>query len=105
MKEYPKSWEEYEGNVIDAEDGFFALHKLLKLRNEYRKIANGGKEWIPNWKNLEDKYIIVPSMDIWEVNSSMIDTHIFSFPTYESAQKFLDNFCDLLNEVTPLFTE
>ena len=86
-------------------DSLGALKSLLILRDEYRRIANGGKEWAPNWNdNDQKKYGIMIYISTWEWYKIFNDPHIFSFPTRESAELFLKNFKDtLLKEVKPLF--
>ena len=107
--EYPTSWEELRigVNAIDVADtnAIEVLSKLLLLRNEYRRIANGGKEWVPDWEDQgQIKFSVYLHGLEWEVYAFYINPEIFSFPTRKSTELFLENFRDnLLEEVKPLF--
>ena len=78
-------------------EAFLALMQLRQLRKAYVK------NWEPDWKNdNEPKYCINLQANSFDVQCWYHMSNPFSFPTYELAQQFLDNFKDLLEIAKPL---
>ena len=69
-----------------------AFSKLLKLRRDWIR------DWEPDWCVSDTKYCIIVVSDCITITCSHSDHHVFSFPTKEMAQKFLENFNDLFNQ-------
>ncbi len=77
-------------------EAFLALMQLRQLRKAYIK------NWEPDWSEPSDKYCI----NFWEYKFTITTwgqiSHVLSFPTYELAKQFLNNFKDLLEMAKPL---
>lgn len=69
-----------------------AFSKLLKLRRNW--IGN----WDPDWCVSKTKYCIIVISNCLTIACFRSDHHVFSFPTKEMAQEFLENFNDLFNQ-------
>lgn len=69
-----------------------AFSKLLKLRRDW--IGN----WEPDWCVSKTKYCIIVVSNCLTIACFRSDHHVFSFPTKEMAQEFLENFNDLFNQ-------
>lgn len=123
---FPKSWEELErinGWFVtnecklssiagmlptpDAKNTFvtkeqaeasLALAQLSQLREVYRQ------GWVPDWSVNHDKHCIrfyenTPTIDLLDHSN-----HFLSFQTLEIAEKFLENFKDLIKKALPLMS-
>ena len=74
-----------------------AFSKLLKLRRDW--IG----EWEPNWHNPTIlKYCLMENREEVSVVPYQTLGHIFSFPTEQMAEEFLETFHDLIGEVKTL---
>lgn len=132
-KQLPKTWEEFcennpikygecaiglQSNIIDESGEFsraidtdrnylpnystaeavLALCQLIQLRNCY----NG--DWLPNWTNSKTKYVIefnhnTPQINDWRV----ISVSPLYFKSKQLAEKFLQNFRQLIEKLKPLY--
>lgn len=95
----------YRNSILDKNsctskqeaEAFLALMQLRQLRKAYVK------NWEPDWKNdNEPKYCINLQANPFNVQCWYHMSNPFSFPTYELAKQFLDNFKDLLKIAKPL---
>ena len=75
---------------------FLALMQLRQLRKAYVK------DWEPDWGCAHDNYCIIICQRTLVIRPRSAVSHPFSFPTYELAEQFLDNFCYLLEIAKPL---
>lgn len=66
--------------------------RLLKLRRDW--IG----DWKPNWYTSENKYCIAVKDTHISVGGFSAVQHIFSFPTKEMAEEFLEYFKDLFKQ-------
>lgn len=69
-----------------------AFSKLLKLRRDW--IG----DWEPDWCVSKTKYCIIVVSNCLTIACFRSDHHVFSFPTKEMAQEFLESFNDLFNQ-------
>lgn len=77
---------------------FRALMQLRQLRKAYVK------DWKPNWESAyAKKYCINLVRNNFKIDTYWEAAHILSFPTYELAEQFLNNFKDLLELIKPLY--
>ena len=77
-------------------EAFLALMQLRQLRKAYVK------EWKPNWTCDSTKFCIIVDVDRIRVTDHYYCSRNLSFPTYELAEQFLNNFKDLLEMAKPL---
>lgn len=101
----PKTWEEFcEHNKvnINVPRGHLALMQLYQLRDCYRQ------GWIPDWKIYTTKYVI---KNCYYTGTKCIEPKIIdeiyrynflAFPTFKLAEKFLNNFKDLIEQAGDL---
>ena len=90
----------YTRNVFVTEEqaeASIALAQLSQLREVYRQ------GWTPDWTTLEDKYVIC----IDDRNDIYIDyvcssRAFLAFQDGETAELFIENFKDLINQAAPL---
>lgn len=92
-------------NILPSEQAaeqHLALMQLHQLRDCYRQ------GWIPDWENKSIMYTI---KNCYKVITKIIEPMIvnernrcafLSFPTYEMAEEFLDNFTDLIEQAGDL---
>lgn len=92
-------------NILPSElaaEQHLALMQLHQLRDCYRQ------GWIPDWENKSIMYTI---KNCYKVITKIIEPMIvnernrcafLSFPTYEMAEEFLDNFTDLIEQAGDL---
>ena len=117
----PKTWEEYrkmkgdEGEKANAALDFaytsinsafpdyhdtqkhIVLMKLHLLRDEYRR------GWKPDWRNIdESKFVIEMAGNELTVENYGITRHFLSFQDEKTANEFLTNFRDLIEEAGDL---
>lgn len=117
----PKTWEEYrtmkgdEGEKANAALSFaytsingafadyhdtqkhIAMIKLHLLRDEYRR------GWKPDWRNVdESKFVIEMVTKELSINNYGITRHFLSFQDEKTANEFLTNFRDLIEEAGDL---
>ena len=117
----PKTWEEYrtmkgdDGEKANAALSFaytsingafpdyhdaekhIALMKLHLLRDEYRR------GWVPEWGNIdESKFVIEMAGNELTVENYGITRHFLSFQDEKTANEFLTNFRDLIEEAGDL---
>ena len=98
----PKSWNEYVNDIRydiekDYSKNIINLKHLLTLRDVYRQ------GWKPNYKKFtETKYSIACDNDLIKIIEYYSGADIFSFPTRELAEQFLENFKDELEELKEL---
>ena len=85
-----------------AAEAHLALMQLHQLRDCYRQ------GWIPNWENRSKKYGIErvynlindkTELRICEYSNTSL---VLTFPTYEIAEEFLNNFTDLIEQAGDL---
>jgi len=129
IKKLPKTWEE-----LGAIDGFFvgtsskiyeapsfgdsksevtdknifktkeqaraslALAQLSQLRDVYRD------GWVPDWSSLHLKYCIYFTNKTANVNRMCNSNEFISFQDRETAELFLENFRDLIEQAKPLMS-
>ena len=117
----PKSWEEYramkgdEGEKANAALNFaytsinsafpdyhdaekhIALMKLHLLRDDYRQ------GWVPEWGNIDEpKFSIKMIANEFTVENYVITRHSLSFQDEKTANEFLTNFRELIEEAGDL---
>lgn len=83
----------------EAGDAHLALLQLHQLRDCYRQ------GWTPDWKDAEsDKYCITywGNPGEYEVYRYVVNSHFLSFQSQEIAEKFLENFKDLIEQAGDL---
>lgn len=86
----------YFTSVQEAK-AFLAFMQLRQLRKAYVK------DWEPDWKNYDmRKYMITFNCNNVGITAKTTGSHPMSFPTYELAEQFLNNFKDLLEIAKPL---
>ena len=74
-----------------------ALAQLTQLREVYRK------SWTPDWTTLEDKYVIcIDDQDDMYIDYVYSSRNFLAFQDQETAQLFIDNFRDLIEQAAPL---
>lgn len=76
-----------------------AFTALMQLR-QLRKCYIG--DWKPDWNKNNNKFCINFECEEVKVMRWFNTSHVLSFPTYELAKQFLDNFKDLLEIAKPL---
>ena len=96
---------DYDKNVLpsrQAAEQHLALMQLHQLRDCYRQ------GWIPNWENRSKKYGIERVYNLINDKTELriceySNTSLFlTFPTYEIAEEFLNNFKDLIEQAGDL---
>ena len=96
----PKTWEEFcEHNKvnINVPRGHLALMQLHQLRDCYRQ------GWTPDWENNSSKYSIITTKNVeFKIIEAVYRNAFLSFPTYEIAEEFLNNFKDLIEQAGDL---
>lgn len=123
-KELPKSWEGLMGvsgfyvssdSKVEVFKGCFAkeetknvfptrkeaeaclaLSQLCQLRDRY----NDG--WKPNWKDEEEKYVIIVRTGVIRADTLLSIQHLLAFKTEDLRDEFLENFGDLIKTAKPL---
>ena len=84
---------------IEAANAHLALMQLHQLRDCYRQ------GWAPDWKDAEsDKYCITywGNPGEYEVYRYVVNNHFLSFQSKKIAEKFLNNFKDLIEKAGDL---
>ena len=82
---------------VQEAEAFLALIQLRQLRKAYVK------DWEPDWENdYECKYCIDLIRNEFKINKYWETSHVLTFPKYELAGQFLNNFKDLLEIAKPL---
>ena len=128
--QFPKTWEEFcEQNVIkrsecyldisscivdmwdgkrdissdrnvlpnkQATEAHLALMQLHQLRDCYRQ------GWVPDWKVICDKYVIVKTKDKYDIFVNNWANRFLSFQDKETAREFLTNFRELIEQAGDL---
>ena len=96
---------DYDKNVLpskQAAEQHLALMQLHQLRDCYRQ------GWTPDWKNYTTKYVI---KNCYYTGTKCIEPKIIdaiyrhnflAFPTFKLAEKFLNNFKDLIEQAGDL---
>jgi hypothetical protein len=126
LKELPKTWEEL-GNIngfwvcensdiymhnkaclTDGNKNIFkteeqakaslALAQLSQLRDVYRA------SWVPDWDNVDIKYCIYFTNKTANVNILATSNEFLSFQDKKTAELFLENFRDLIEQAKPLMS-
>lgn len=102
-----KSWDEYVKEMkrltdnypvwysmphFPENDAFVALGQLIHLRDAW-----WGK-WKPDWNDCNTKYILINNHNEVQINTATYISSIFTFPTKEMAQAFLDCYKELINK-------
>ena len=82
---------------IATAEAVLALIMLIQLRNAY----NG--DWVPEWKEESDKFIIGFHNGHIETWSTATTARILCFKTEELRDEFLRNFRPLIEELKPLY--
>ena len=77
-------------------EAHLALMQLHQLRDCYRQ------GWIPDWNNSCDKYCIDFTDDINTIRRYNHHPYFLSFQSQEIAEKFLENFKDLIRQAGDL---
>ena len=77
-------------------EAFLALMQLRQLRKAYVK------DWEPDWDCSHDNYCIIVCQQTLTIRPRSAVSHPLSFPIYELAEQFLDNFNDLIEIAKPL---
>lgn len=77
-------------------EAFLALMQLRQLRKAYVK------NWEPIWNCTRDNYCIIVCQQKLVIRERSVVSHVLSFPTYELAEQFFNNFKDLLEIAKPL---
>ena len=83
----------------EAAQAHLALMQLHQLRDCYRQ------GWVPDWKDAEsDKYCITycGNPGEYEVYRYVVNNHFLSFQSKKIAEKFLNNFKDLIEKAGDL---
>lgn len=100
----PSNPSKFIGNLMEKTS---AYTKLLCLRQEWihiwSKEQGMEKDWEPDWNSGENKACIACYHDEPDVDSWQSTTFSLSFPTYELANRFLNNFKDLLEQAKGLY--
>ena len=106
MKSLPGERYKYaDRNILpnkQAAEQHLALMQLHQLRDCYRQ------GWIPDWKNYTTKYVIKNCYYTGTkcVEPKIIDAiyrhNFLAFPTFKLAEKFLNNFKDLIEQAGDL---
>lgn len=84
---------EFYKNVLpskEAAKAHLALMQLHQLRDCYRQ------RWVPDWKDNIIKYCIVLESNRCVIYKNICTCNFLSFQTMELAEKFLNNFKDLI---------
>ena len=81
---------------LETTQAVLALCQLIQLRNFY----NG--DWVPDWSNGADKWVIAPCCDHVEIYPVTMSSRVLSFKTKEICGQFLENFRDLIEIAKPL---
>lgn len=81
---------------LQEDEAFTALMQLRQLRKAYVK------DWKPDWGCAHDNYCIIICQQTLVIRPRSVVSHPLSFPTYELAKQFLNNFKDLLEIAKPL---
>lgn len=79
-------------NTANEAKAFCALGKLIQLRDAW------WGEWRPNWNDTTEKFNIYYAQNVLRVDISVMSSCIFSFPTKEMADDFLETFRDLIEQ-------
>lgn len=91
---------DYDKNVLpsrQAAEQHLALMQLHQLRDCYRQ------GWTPDWENNSSKYSIITTENVeFKIIEAVYRNAFLSFPTYEMAEKFLNNFKDLIEQAGDL---
>ena len=97
----PKSWDEYKsnhsyedwyGHIVIYDKAHEAFDKLITLRDVYRQ------GWKPNWDKEDYKWVIINFRNELVIESYYYKGTIFSFPTQELEEQFLENFKEELEQ-------
>lgn len=89
----------YDKNIMISKeegDAFIALMQLRQLRKAYVK------NWEPNWRDNMSKYTLIHRYNGFQINNTCYSGSPLSFPTYDLAKRFLNNFRNLLEIAKPL---
>lgn len=90
-----------DSTLIESAEEAQAFRALMQLR-QLRKVYIRG--WKPNWESAyAKKYCINLVRNNFKIDTYWEAAHILSFPTYELAEQFLNNFKDLLELIKPLY--
>lgn len=90
-----------DATLIESAEEAQAFRALMQLR-QLRKVYIRG--WKPNWESAyAKKYCINLVRNNFKIDTYWEAAHILSFPTYELAEQFLNNFKDLLELIKPLY--
>lgn len=87
-------------NTKEDAEAHLALMQLHVLRDAYRDYYQKG--WKPDWTSKEFKYCIVFHNQKNIISYQSGEHRFLSFPTYELAQEFLNNFKDLIEKAKDL---
>ncbi len=88
-------------NVFKTEEqarASLALAQLSQLRDVYRS------GWVPDWDGYECKFCIFFSGNTISVDSLHNSSEFLSFQDIETAELFLENFRDLIEQAKPLMS-
>ena len=81
----------------EAAKAHLAYMQLHQLRDCYRQ------GWIPDWKNsYQWKWCIIFDTDTFRITAGICYSHFLSFQSMELAEKFLNNFKDLIETARDL---
>ena len=84
---------------VEAAKAHLALIQLHQLRDCYRQ------GWVPDWRNREyNKYCIsyFKNSEEYSINSYVNTPHFLAFQSKKLAEKFLENFKDLIKQAGDL---
>lgn len=90
----PYNWSPQQFEKINR--AMDALYKLIKLRDFYNK------EWIPDWRDSREKYVIRASYGEVICKKSWSDNAVLAFKAASVRDQFLENFRDLIEIAKPL---
>lgn len=79
-----------------AAEAHLALMQLHQLRDCYRQ------GWVPDWRAISDKYVIIKTRDKYNIFVNNWANRFLSFQDKETAEEFLTNFRDLIEQAGDL---
>ncbi len=88
-------------NIFKTEEqakASLALAQLSQLRNVYRA------GWVPDWDNFDNKFCISFNKYVAYIESLQNASEFLSFQDKKTAELFLENFMDLIEQAKPLMS-
>lgn len=112
----PKSWEELKKtqfifqkytNFDLADEDWFCLTEQNNSINAFKKLSYlrevYRQGWVPDWEDTNNlKYSIVKDRNYIKCNSCYYHIKFLTFQDRETAEQFISNFKDLIEQASPL---